>query len=84
MKLASEHEWCSGAYLVATGDRARSGQEHRKGCAFTGLAGDLDLAPQERRKFAHNREAQARPTVTAAIATVGLIESLEYALLLLR
>ena len=50
---------------------------------FPGLAREADLAAQQRRQLAADRQAEAGAAVLAAGARVGLLERLEDQLLLL-
>src|ERR1700740_300798 len=55
------------------GDR----QDQRKTAALAGRARQLELAAEQRRDLAADRQAQARAAVHAAGGTVGLLEGVE-------
>ena len=59
-------------------------QVERESAAHAGRAAQPDLAAEQVRKLAADREAEARAAVFAAGAGVGLLERLEDDLLLLR
>ena len=59
-------------------------QVQGEGAARPGRADELDLAAEELRELAADREAQARAAVLAAGRAVGLLERLEDDLLLVR
>src|SRR5688572_3209193 len=56
--------------------------EQRERAAFSGLALDADLAAEELRNLAADREAESRTSKLATRGTVGLLERLEDELLL--
>ena len=66
------------------GLRVRLRQVQRERAALAGRARQLDLAAEQSRQFAADRQPQARAAVLAAGRAVGLLERLEDDLLLLR